>query len=109
MVRQDDEHRIEWPLGKITCAFPDADGVVRTVEVTEGGQRSMRFVASIFPLELDCEETGTVNQPDERDDFSEGIVAAEAVASNSTVAEEAVPNASTLAEEAVPSNSKAAA
>ena len=109
MVRQDDKHRIEWPLGKITRAFPDADGVVRTAEVEEGGQRSTRFVASIVPLELGCEETGTVNQPDEGDDFSEGIVAAEAVASDSTVAEEAVPNASTLAEEAVPSDSTAAA
>ena len=27
MVRRD-KHRIEWPLGKITRVFPDADGVV---------------------------------------------------------------------------------
>ena len=36
MVRRDDKHRIERPLGKITRVFPDADGVVRTVEVEEG-------------------------------------------------------------------------
>ena len=28
MVRRDDKHRIERPLGKVTHVFPDADGVV---------------------------------------------------------------------------------
>ena len=108
MVCRVDKHRIEWPLGKITCVFPDADGVVRTVEVEEGGQRSTHSVDFIVLLELDCEEADTVNQLDERDDFSEGIVAEEAVTSYSTVAEEAVPGNSTVAEEAVPSDSTVA-
>ena len=100
MARRDDKHRIEWPLGKITRIFPDADGVVRTEEVEEGGQRSTRSVAFIVPLELDCEEADTVNQPDERDNFSEGTIAEEAVPSDSTVATEAVPSDSTIAAEA---------
>ena len=67
MVRRDDLHRIEWPLGKITQIFPDPDGVIRTVEVKEGGQKSTRSVAFIFPLELDCVEADAVTQTDERD------------------------------------------
>ena len=59
-------HRIEWPLGKITCIFLDSDGVVRTVEVEEGGQRSTLSVAFIVPLELDCEEADAVTQTEER-------------------------------------------
>ena len=108
MVRRDDKHRIEWPLGKITRIFPDTDGVVRTVEVEEGGQRSMCSVAYIVPLELDCKEADAVNQPDERNIFSEGTVAAEAVPSDSPVAAEAVPSDSTVAAEAVPSDSTVA-
>ena len=100
MVRRDDKHRIEWPLGKITRVFPDTDGVVRTVEVEEGGQRSTLSEAYIVPLELDCEEADAVNQPDERDDFSEGTVAPEAVPSDSPVAQEAVPSDSPAAEAA---------
>ena len=41
MVRRDDKHRIEWLLGKIIRAFPDADGVIRTVEAEEGGQTGL--------------------------------------------------------------------
>ena len=68
MVRRDDKHRIEWPLGKITHIFPDSDGVVRTAKVEEGGQRSTRSVAFIVPLRLDCKEADAVTQTDERND-----------------------------------------
>ena len=101
MVRRDDKHRIEWPLGKITRVFPDADGVVRTVEVEEGGQRSMCSIAYIVPLKFDCEEADAVNQPDERDDSSEGVV--EAAVPSDYSAEEAVPS-DYPAEEAVPND-----
>ena len=77
------------------------------MEVGEGvGQRSTRSIAYIVPVEFDCEEANAVNQPDERDDFSEGTVA-KAVLSDSP-AEEAVPSDSPVAEEAVPSGSPVA-
>ena len=72
MVRRDDMHCLEWPLGKITRNFPDHDGVVRTVEVEEGGQRSMHSVAFIVPLELDCKEAEAITPYEERDDYTEG-------------------------------------
>ena len=62
------------------------------MEVEEWGQRTTRSVAYIVPLELDCEESDAVNQPDERDNSSEGVV------------EEAVPSDYPVVEEAVPSN-----
>ena len=35
MVRHDNLHRIEWPLGVITAIYPDEKGVIRTAEVEE--------------------------------------------------------------------------
>ena len=37
MVRHDNMHRYEWPLGKVIRVFPDPSGVIRTAEVEEGG------------------------------------------------------------------------
>ena len=37
MVRHDNVHRIEWPLGVITATFPDEKGVIRAAEVEECG------------------------------------------------------------------------
>ena len=54
MVRHDNVHRIEWPLGFITVVYPDASGVVRTAEVEECGKRSLRLISYLVPLELDC-------------------------------------------------------
>ena len=54
MVRHDNVHRIEWPLGVITSVYPDASGVVRTAEVEECGKRSLRPISYLVPLELDC-------------------------------------------------------
>ena len=44
MVRHDNVHRIEWPLGVITAIYPDDRGVIRTAEVEECGKRSLRPV-----------------------------------------------------------------
>ena len=41
MVRHDNVHRIEWPLGVITAIYPDDRGVIRTAEVEECGKRSL--------------------------------------------------------------------
>ena len=54
MVRHDNVHRIEWPLGVITTIYPDERGVIRTAEVEECGKRSLRPVSYQVPLELDC-------------------------------------------------------
>ena len=54
MVRHDNVHRIEWPLGVITAIYSDEKGVIRTAEVEECGRRSLRPVSYLVPLELDC-------------------------------------------------------
>ena len=41
MVRHDNVHHIEWPLGVITAIYPDEKGVIRTAEVEECGKRSL--------------------------------------------------------------------
>ena len=35
MVKHNNIHRIEWPLGVITAVYPDERGVIRTAEVEE--------------------------------------------------------------------------
>ena len=65
MVRQDDIHHLEWPLGKIGRVFPDSSGVIQIVEVEDGGQRSTRSVTFIVPLELDCEEAEAIPATEE--------------------------------------------
>ena len=54
MVKHDNIHRIEWPLGVITAVYPDERGVIRTAEVEECGRRSICSVTFLVPLELDC-------------------------------------------------------
>ena len=54
MVRHDNVHCIEWPLGVITAIYPDDRGVIRTAEVKDCGKRSLRPVSYLVPLELDC-------------------------------------------------------
>ena len=54
MVRHDNVHHIEWPLGVITAIYPNERGVIRTAEVEECGKLSLRPVSYLVPLELDC-------------------------------------------------------
>ena len=54
MVKHDNIHLIEWPLGVITAMYPDEKGVIRTAEVEECGRQSLRPVSFLVPLELDC-------------------------------------------------------
>ena len=56
IVKHDNLHRIEWPVGVITPIYPDERGVVRTAEVEECGRRSIRSVTFLVPLELDCHQ-----------------------------------------------------
>ena len=63
MVKHDNIHRIKWPLGVITAVYPDERGVVRTAEVEECGQRSLRPVTFLVPLELNCQrDDGEIRQ-----------------------------------------------
>ena len=61
-VRHDNMHRYEWPLGRVVRVFPNPLGVIRTAEVEEGGQSSIRSVTFLVPLELDYydEEEGDI-------------------------------------------------
>ena len=54
MVRHDNVHCIEWPLGVITAIYPDKRGVIRTAKVEECGKWSLRPLSYLVPLELDC-------------------------------------------------------
>ena len=54
MVKHDNIHLIEWPLGVITAIYPDEKGVIRTAEVEECGRRSLRPISFLVPLELVC-------------------------------------------------------
>ena len=63
MVKHDNIHHIEWPLGVTTTLYPDEKGVVRTAEVEKCGQRSLRPVTFLVPLELDChQDDGEIRQ-----------------------------------------------
>ena len=73
MVRHDNMHRYEWPLGKVIRVFPDPSGVIRTVEVEEGGRCSVRPVTLLVPLELDCydDEEGNLPETERVSDYNE--------------------------------------
>ena len=53
MVRHENVHRIEWPLGVFTAVHPDARDIM-TAKVEECGKRSRRPISYLVPLELDC-------------------------------------------------------
>ena len=73
MIRHENLHRYEWPLGKVTRIFPDLSGIFRTAEVEEGGRCSLRPVTFLVPLKLDCydEEEGNTNEHEREGDNDE--------------------------------------
>ena len=63
MVKHDNLHRIEWPLGVITvitAVYPDERGVIRIAEVEKCGRQSICSVTFLVPLELDCHQEDDV-------------------------------------------------
>ena len=63
MVKHDNIHCIEWPLGVITAVYPDERGIIWTAEVEECGRRSISSVTFLVPLELDClQDDGEIQQ-----------------------------------------------
>ena len=72
MVRHDNVHRIEWPLGVITVTFPNEKGVIRTAEVEECGRQTLRPVTFLVPLELDCHRDDDVIRRSSSDDDERG-------------------------------------
>ena len=58
------------PLGVTTATFPDEEGVIRTVEVEECGQRTLQPVTFLVPLELDCHQDDDIirQRPSDDDD-----------------------------------------
>ena len=74
MVRHDNMHWYEWPLGKVVRVFPDPLGVIRTAEVEEGGRSSIRSVTFLVPLELDCyNEERDISETEAAGDYNEAI------------------------------------
>ena len=79
MVKHDNIHCIEWPLGVITAVYSDERGVIRTAEVEECGRRSIRSVTFQVLLELDCHwEDDVIRQrlcddPSENDDNIDNV------------------------------------
>ena len=73
MVRHDNMHLYEWPLGKVVRVFPDPLGVIRTAEVEEGGRSSIRSVTFLVPLKLDCydDEEGDISETEAAGDYNE--------------------------------------
>ena len=73
MVRHDNMHWYEWPLGKVVRGFPDPQGVIRTAEVEEGGRVPLRSVTFLVPLELDCydDEEGDIIETEAAGDYQE--------------------------------------
>ena len=55
-----DQPRNRWPLGRITKVFPDADQIVRQVEVFSQGHKTIRTLDKLHSLEL-------ANRPEVRD------------------------------------------
>ena len=66
MIKHENLHRYEWPLGKVLRVFPDPQGIFWTVEVEEGGKVSFRSVIYLVPLELDCNDEEGNNTETER-------------------------------------------
>ena len=66
MVKHENLHWYEWPLGKVLRVFPDPQGIIRTVEVEEGGKVSLRSVTFLVPLKLDCNDEEGNNTETER-------------------------------------------
>ena len=95
MVRHDNVHCIEWPLGVITGVYPDASGVIRTAEVEDCGKRSLRPILYLVPLELDCRHDDDAlrlcprdpqgNEEDDADDDEEDDASVTDVDSNTDV------------------------
>ena len=56
IIKHENLHRIEWPLGVITAVYPEEGGVIRTAEVEECGRRLICSVTFLVPLELDCHQ-----------------------------------------------------
>ena len=72
MVRHDNVHRVEWPLGVITATYPDEKGVIGTAEVEECGRRTLRPVTFLVPLELDCHHDDDIIRRSPSDDDERG-------------------------------------
>ena len=58
----------------ITRVFLDSSGVIWIIEVEEGGQKSIRSVTFIIPLELDCNEATAIFATEEGNPEAEGEI-----------------------------------
>ncbi|XP_064106959.1 uncharacterized protein LOC135215934 [Macrobrachium nipponense] len=52
LVKQENQKRAMWPLGRVMETYPDDDGVVRSAKVLFEDVESLRTVSHLVPLEL---------------------------------------------------------
>ncbi|XP_068240115.1 uncharacterized protein [Palaemon carinicauda] len=52
LVKQDNQKRATWPLGRVVETYPDDDGVVRSAKVLFEDVQSLRAVSHLVPLEI---------------------------------------------------------
>ncbi|XP_066986752.1 uncharacterized protein [Macrobrachium rosenbergii] len=52
LVKLDHRKRSYWPLGRIVAIYPGDDGVIRSVSVLYEGEKTLRPVEHIIPLEM---------------------------------------------------------
>ena len=64
ILQVDDKHRLDWPLARITKLLPDAQGVVRSVQLFMEGEYYIRPTHRLVPMEISTQsEINTTSNP----------------------------------------------
>ncbi|XP_068237127.1 uncharacterized protein [Palaemon carinicauda] len=72
LVKQENQKRATWPLGRVVETYPDDDGVVRSAKVLFEGVESLRAVSHLVPLEIAPSKDDDGEQDDDDGDDGEG-------------------------------------
>lgn len=64
VIIDNDGPRSQWPLGKIVTIYPDANGIIRTVDVLSKGVVNKRTINKLVPLELHSVENKISDSPE---------------------------------------------
>lgn len=75
LIGNDNQKRLDWPLGRISEIIPGKDGIVRLVKVDTANGQLLRPIQRIYPLECispECMENapGVEGRPDKNATFS---------------------------------------
>jgi hypothetical protein len=55
LIGNDNQKRINWPLGRITDIIPGKEGITRLVKLRTARGEMLRPIQRLFPLEITCE------------------------------------------------------